>query len=166
MQKKKNLLETAQRYLEIGFAPIPCHAPHLERKCTCRLGVDCVSPGKHPAIPWQRFQTKKIDKDQLLIWFGDGGMYEDKNIGLITGTISSNIFAIDVDIGPGKDGADSLQQLQSFSVSLLVVQLLSMLQQQDLQTHLLATWSYLQDNGQTSCHLTMQVAQSTQHHSR
>jgi hypothetical protein len=112
MQKKKNLLETAQRYLEIGFAPIPCHAPHLERKCTCRLGVDCVSPGKHPAIPWQRFQTKKIDQDQLLIWFGEGGMYEDKNIGLITGAISSNIFAIDVDIGPGKDGADSLHQLQ------------------------------------------------------
>lgn len=112
MTKRKSLLEVATRYLEMGLAPIPCNAPHPTDKCTCRLKQQCVSPGKHPAIPWQRFQTKPIDADQLLIWFGPGGMYEDYNIGIVTGSISGNVFVVDVDCGPGKQGDDSLHELQ------------------------------------------------------
>ncbi len=112
MQKDNDLLEHARRYLELGLAPIPCHAPAADRKCTCRLGLDCVSPGKHPAVPWQRFQKKTIDDDQLLVWFGDGGIYSDRNIGIVTGAISGNVFVIDVDCGPGKQGDDTLQELQ------------------------------------------------------
>lgn len=108
----RGLLETARRYLALGLAPIPCHAPDPTTKCTCRLKQQCVSPGKHPALPWQRFQTKAIDDDQLLVWFGDGGMYERHNIGLVTGAISGNVFVLDVDCGPGKLGDDSLHDLQ------------------------------------------------------
>lgn len=112
MTTRKSLLEVATRYLEMGLAPIPCNAPHPTDKCTCRLKQQCVSPGKHPAIPWQRFQTKPIDADQLLIWFGPGGMYERHNIGIVTGSISGNVFVVDVDCGPGKQGDDSLHELQ------------------------------------------------------
>lgn len=112
MAKRKSLLEVATRYLEMGLAPIPCNAPHPTDKCTCRLKQQCVSPGKHPAIPWQRFQTKPIDADQLLIWFGKGGMYEHRNIGIVTGSISGNVFVVDMDCGPGKQGEESLRDLQ------------------------------------------------------
>lgn len=112
MQNNNDLLEHARRYLELGLAPIPCHAPSAATKCTCRLGKDCVSPGKHPAVPWQRFQKKPIDDDQLLVWFGDGGIYSERNIGLVTGAISGNVFVIDVDCGPGKQGDDTLRELQ------------------------------------------------------
>jgi len=107
-----NLLETARRYLDIGLAPIPCHAPSTETKCTCRLGDKCVSPGKHPAVPWQRFQKKKIDSDQLVMWFDEYGMFSKHNIGIVTGEISGNVFVVDVDLGAGKLGQESLEELQ------------------------------------------------------
>lgn len=112
MTDTRNLLEIARRYLAAGLNVIPCHAPHPVHKCTCRLKEQCVSPGKHPAVPWQRYQTKKVDDDQLLIWFGPGGMYEHMNIGIVTGSISGGLTVIDVDIGQGKLGADSLHDLQ------------------------------------------------------
>ena len=112
MTKTTSLLEAARRYLSMGLTPIPCHAPDKESGCSCRLGSDCVSPGKHPAIPWQRYQKKPVDDDQLLIWFGPGGMFEHHNIGVVTGAISSNVFIIDVDCGPGKAGDDTLLDVQ------------------------------------------------------
>lgn len=112
MQKTISRLEAARRYLSMGLTPIPCHAPDKKQGCTCRLGNDCVSPGKHPAIPWQRYQRKPVDDDQLLIWFGPGGMFENQNIGIVTGTISTNVFIVDVDCGPGKFGEETLRDLQ------------------------------------------------------
>jgi len=106
------LLEVARRYFELGLQVIPCHTVLEDGSCSCRAGKDCVSPGKHPAIPWQRFQKHKIDDAQLDIWFGPGAMYERLNIGIITGAISGNVFVVDVDIGPGKQGDDSFEELQ------------------------------------------------------
>lgn len=111
MQNKKNLLEIAQAFFKKGLTPIPCHAV-VDGVCTCHQGVDCLSPGKHPALAWQRFQTKPIDEAQLDIWFGEGSKYAQWNIGLITGAISGNVFVIDVDCGDGKNGLESLHQLQ------------------------------------------------------
>ncbi len=109
MQNKRNLLEIAQTFFKKGLTPIPCHAV-VDGACTCE--EDCGSPGKHPAITWQRFQKKPIDDAQLDIWFGECSKYADWNIGLITGSISGNIFVVDVDCGDGKDGEESLRQLQ------------------------------------------------------
>jgi RecA-family ATPase len=39
-------------------------------------------------------------------------MYSNLNVGLVTGTISNNIFAVDVDCGEGKQGDESIQALQ------------------------------------------------------
>ena len=36
----------------------------------------------------------------------------DYNLGIVTGKVSGNIFVVDVDIGPGKDGEDTLHDLQ------------------------------------------------------
>jgi hypothetical protein len=111
MTTTTTLLEVARRYFELGLQVIPCHTVE-DGICTCRAGKDCVSPGKHPAIPWQRFQKHKIDEAQLDIWFGDGAMYSNKNIGIVTGSISGNVFVVDVDIGQGKLGDESLEELQ------------------------------------------------------
>ena len=111
MTTTTTLLEVARRYFELGLQVIPCHTVE-DGICTCRAGKDCVSPGKHPAIPWQRFQKHKIDEAQLDIWFGEGAMYSNKNIGIVTGSISGNVFVVDVDIGQGKLGDESLEELQ------------------------------------------------------
>lgn len=109
MQNKRNLLEIAQTFFKKGLTPIPSHAV-VDDKCTCE--DDCGSPGKHPAIAWLRFQKKPIDDAQLDIWFGENSHYANWNIGLVTGSISGNVFVVDVDCGDGKDGQESLRQLQ------------------------------------------------------
>ena len=106
------LLDIARRYLELGLNPIPCHAPDAETKCSCKQQHNCVSPGKHPAIPWQRYQKVKCDDDQLVMWFDEFGMFSNHNIGIVTGEISNNVFVIDVDLGAGKLGEESLIDLQ------------------------------------------------------
>lgn len=110
MMHNKGLLEMAQAYFKRGLTPYPCHAVRAGA-CTCERGAKCASPGKHPVGNWKRFQTKPIDADQLEIWFGRGSMYENHNIGIITGAISK-VFVVDVDIGEGKAGAESLHALQ------------------------------------------------------
>lgn len=110
MTDNKGLLEIAQAYFKRGLTPYPCHAVRAGA-CTCERGAKCASPGKHPVGNWKRFQTKPIDADQLEIWFGKGSMYEHHNIGIITGAISK-VFVVDVDIGEGKAGAESLHALQ------------------------------------------------------
>jgi hypothetical protein len=110
---KESLFDIAMRYLEIGLTPIPCHAPSALTRCSCKLGNKCISPAKHPALAWERYKDHHVDADQVKVWFHpDGGMYNALNVGLVTGTISNNIFAVDVDCGDGKQGDESIRALQ------------------------------------------------------
>ena len=43
------------------------------------------------------------------MWFD--GRFKDYNLGVVTGKISGNVFVVDVDIGPGKPGPDTLDDL-------------------------------------------------------
>ena len=108
MNKK---LRHAIQYLEQGFSVVPVHYVKADGSCSCSAGAACHSPGKHPAASsWKTFQTKLPDKGTLELWF-DGRM-RDYNLGIVTGKVSGNIFVVDVDIGPGKDGEDTLHDLQ------------------------------------------------------
>ena len=106
-----NKLEWANYWESQGFSVIPVHYVRKDGSCSCSMGKDCTSKGKHPAPKsWKEFQTKKADPNQLKQWFD--GQYKDFNLGVVTGKVSGNVFAVDIDIGEGKEGADNFDDLQ------------------------------------------------------
>ena len=113
MTKYKQLetrLDWALWWAAKGFSVVPVHYVKPDGSCSCSLGKDCPSPGKHPAPSrWKHYQTQRADEDTLTIWFD--GRFKDYNIGVVTGEISGNVFAVDVDVAEGKPGADTLDDL-------------------------------------------------------
>ena len=113
MTKYKQLntrLDWALWWAAKGFSVVPVHYVKPDGSCSCSQGKDCPSPGKHPAPSrWKHYQTQRADEDTLTIWFD--GRFKDYNIGVVTGEISGNVFAVDVDVAEGKPGADTLDDL-------------------------------------------------------
>ena len=114
MMTKSNPLETkldwALWWAAHGFSVVPVHYVKPDGSCSCNQGKDCPSPGKHPAPSrWLRYQKTRADADTLSCWFD--GQFRDHNIGVVTGKISGNVFAVDVDVSEGKMGAESLDDL-------------------------------------------------------
>jgi predicted P-loop ATPase len=85
--------EWAVAYLARGFSVVPVAARE-----------------KRPAIAWRAFEKKAAPRDVVVDWFE--GPRAAHGVGIITGAVSGNIFVLDVDVGPGKDGADTLRALQ------------------------------------------------------
>jgi len=106
----ENNLEWARYYASLGFSVIPVHTVGDNGVCSCHKKDQCHSAGKHPAINWQRYTQKQADDDTLCMWFEDS---EDLyGVGLVTGSISGNIFVVDVDVGEGKSGIETLDNVQ------------------------------------------------------
>lgn len=104
-------LDWAMRWYKWGFSVIPVHYP-VDGGCSCR-NPECSSPGKHPALrSWLKYQTKRPTVANLESWFEEDGPYENYNLGVITGSVSNNQFASDVDVGPNKEGAENMYDLQ------------------------------------------------------
>jgi len=110
MEQPNTLLEWARYYASLGFSVIPVYTVDQDGICTCKKKDECKNAGKHPAVNWQRYTKRKADDDQLLVWFD--GMEHSHNIGVVTGSISGNVFVIDVDTGQGKTGLETLDQVQ------------------------------------------------------
>jgi hypothetical protein len=107
-------LDAALDYYDRGLMPIPVHRviAHREGKpiCSCGARDGCASPGKHPTMTWSQFQKRRPPREEVADWWsGDRARY---GVGILTGSASGNIFVLDVDVGPGKDGDDSLRALQ------------------------------------------------------
>ena len=103
-------LDWAKFWSNKGFSVVPVHYVKSDGSCSCSQGHDCPSPGKHPAPKsWSVFQEKCADEYTLEMWFN--GRYKDFNLGVVTGKVSGNIFAVDVDTNEGKLGNDSLMDL-------------------------------------------------------
>lgn len=106
-------LQYALHYARLGWSVVPSHkAIRLQdgtQACTCSQGAACVSKGKHPAINWTEFQSRRAHENQITEWFS--GRYADYGVGIITGKISG-FFVVDVDCGPGKQGAETIDNLQ------------------------------------------------------
>jgi hypothetical protein len=112
--KPQTPLEAALDYYDRGLMPIPVHRviAHREGKpiCSCGARDGCASPGKHPTMTWSQFQKRRPPREEVADWWsGDRARY---GVGILTGSASGNIFVLDVDVGPGKDGDDSLRALQ------------------------------------------------------
>lgn len=104
-------LEYARWWYDKGFSVVPVHYVKPDGSCSCNAGKDCASPGKHPAGGrWQKYQNERADLDTLELWFD--GRFKKYNLGVVTGSVSGNVFVVDVDIAEGKLGADSFDDLQ------------------------------------------------------
>lgn len=103
-------LDWANWWSKLGFSVVPVHYVKPDGSCSCSQGHNCASPGKHPAPKsWAVFQEKCADEYTLEMWFN--GRYKDYNIGVVTGKVSGNVFAVDIDTSDGKLGNDSLMDL-------------------------------------------------------
>lgn len=79
-------LDTALRYLALGFSVIPVPRP--------RPGTPSgtIGDGKVPAIGWTPYQTRRPTGQEIHTWFG----HEPMNLAVITGAISG-VVVIDAD---------------------------------------------------------------------
>lgn len=110
--------DTSQRhaldYYDRGLMVVPTQRVIAVRDgkavCSCAARERCASPGKHPTMAWAEFQKRRPSRDEVAEWWS--GDRSRLGVGILTGAISGNIFVLDVDVGPGKDGDDSLRALQ------------------------------------------------------
>jgi putative DNA primase/helicase len=91
-------------YVARGWPVFPCHS--IERgKCTCKLGLDCHDPGKHP-LTQHGFKAATTDLNMINGWLKS---WPNANWALRTGS-ASGILVCDID--PRHDGFQSFAQLQ------------------------------------------------------
>jgi hypothetical protein len=107
-------LRHALDYYDRGLMVVPTQRVIAVRDgravCSCAARERCPSPGKHPTMAWAEFQRRRPSRDEVAEWWA--GDRARLGVGILTGAISGNIFVLDVDVGPGKDGDDSLRALQ------------------------------------------------------
>lgn len=96
------MLESALRYLGLGYSVIPVHGITEEGQCTCGV-VSCGARGKHPRGKWGEFTTRRPTEKEVRSWWG---RWPSSNIGIVTGAISG-IVVVDVD---GERGRASLEE--------------------------------------------------------
>ena len=102
MTRGVHLMDYVLAYRSKGFIPIPIYGVRHE-VCTCHLGGECTSAGKHP-IPKRPAAVEATD-DQWESWISK---YPDMNLGILTGS-ESGIFVLDVD--PRHGGDESFDKL-------------------------------------------------------
>ncbi|MBA2669389.1 MAG: bifunctional DNA primase/polymerase [Gemmatimonadetes bacterium] len=88
--------EAALRYAGRGWEVLPLHAPVAGGGCTCRLGVECPKPGKHPRTA-HGWKDASSDPEQIRAWWD---AHPDANVGIATGEVSG-IWVLDVDAQNG-----------------------------------------------------------------
>ncbi len=112
-QPESPQLSQAVYYAMLGWSVVPTHrvtrTSDGKTCCTCPAGVNCTSKGKHPAVVWAHFQQEAATEEQIREWFN--GQYAGYGVGIVTGAVSG-IFVIDVDEGPGKEGGDTINNVQ------------------------------------------------------
>ena len=93
-----DIAAAAISYAEHGWYVIPLHGVNDDGTCTCYLGSECDSPGKHPL--WRDW-PEKASSDPALVasWFA--GFTHPRNVGVVCGR--SNLVVIDIDDETGAD---------------------------------------------------------------
>ena len=106
---KQEVRKAALEYVHRGWYVFPLHTIDEKGNCTCG-NKNCTDAGKHPRVELTPKGLKQATRDLTLIerWFSDDA--EPSNIAIVTGEISG-ITVIDIDIGEGKFGAESWQEL-------------------------------------------------------
>jgi hypothetical protein len=104
-----SMLDYALRYAELGWQVFPVHSI-MDGACTCK-SADCDRPGKHPIYQLVRdgLNSASDNPDLIKAWWSNA---QWANIGVRTGP-ESGIWVLDVDTADGKQGAESLDALQT-----------------------------------------------------
>jgi hypothetical protein len=71
------------------------------KTCTCRLGADCRSPGKHP-VDWAWQRTATTDEEKIAEWWD--GSDPEPNVGVVLGE-KSGVIDVEWDTDEGKETA-------------------------------------------------------------
>jgi bifunctional DNA primase/polymerase-like protein len=100
-----NTLEYALDYASQGWAVLPLYGVE-NGQCMCGR-LDCGSPGKHPMISGGS-KAASIDQHMIKEWWRD---QPNANIGIATGS-ASGLIVVDVDVGHGREGFESLAALE------------------------------------------------------
>jgi hypothetical protein len=100
-------LSWAHKYANLGWQVFPVYQIE-EGICSCPLGKNCKSPGKHPRTK-TGLKEATTNKETIDTWWKG---WPHANIGIRTGP-ESGIFVLDVDINhdKGKYGDNSLDEL-------------------------------------------------------
>lgn len=101
-----NTLEWARKYIERGWMVVPLFTIDAQGQCTCGK-KDCGDAGKHPMTKKGLAEGSR-DPKQIEAWFGKKA--KPSNIGILTGEVSG-LTVLDIDIGEGKEGAESWAKL-------------------------------------------------------
>lgn len=96
------ILDAALSYAERGWLVFPLHTVDDGGACSCGK-PQCSDAGKHPRVR-RGLKEASADPAQLRAWFGPDA--PPSNIAIATGEVSG-ITVLDVDVGPGKFGAES-----------------------------------------------------------
>lgn len=96
----------AKLYITLGWLVFPVHSVDAAGQCTCGT-PNCSNAGKHPATP-HGFKDATTDLAQVERWFRPRPV--PFNIAVVTGK-RSGLTAIDIDMGPGKVGAETWKEL-------------------------------------------------------
>lgn len=99
---EETILEAARDYIARGWLVFPLHCIDDEGICTCG-DKRCSDAGKHPRLD-RGLKEASCDPERIEHWFGKGAARS--NIAIATGE-ASGLTVLDVDIGPGKFGAES-----------------------------------------------------------
>lgn len=107
-------LNAALSYAALGFPVIPLHTINQKGYCTCGMGTDCASPGKHPKTKHGLKDASK-DIDQIKKWWPKE--FLPSNIGIMTGG-KNGLVVVDVDGDEGFEalGAGRVEDLKDESV--------------------------------------------------
>lgn len=87
----ENMLTTALRYTALGWHVVPLHHV-IDDVCSCRKGMDCPSPGKHPRTA-HGVKDASADPEQVRKWWQ---RWPNANIGIACGA-ASQLIVVDVD---------------------------------------------------------------------
>lgn len=107
-------LNSALYYEALGLLVLPLHTINVKGYCTCGMGKDCASPGKHPETK-NGLKDASKDIEKIKKWWPAG--VSPSNIGIVTGG-KSGLVVIDVDGDEGFDalGAERVKDLKDESV--------------------------------------------------
>ena len=106
-------LNSALSYAAL-FPIIPLHTINQKGYCTCGMGTDCASPGKHPETK-NGLKDASTDIEKIKGWWPRGVL--PSNIGIVTGG-KTGLVVIDTDGDEGLDalGEERVKELQNESV--------------------------------------------------
>lgn len=101
-----DIAAAAVDYASHGWFVVPLHGVNDDGTCTCSMGMECDSAGKHPLHrDWPNIASN--DPDEVRQWWESFGDYP-RNVGIVCGR--SNLVVIDIDDADGEKKLEAIQQ--------------------------------------------------------